>query len=389
MSNMHEYLNSEKLSKVVVIFIIISLFSSGYYAPSFTLAMIVYGCFFLCNLREVSIKLIFKNVLIKRIMIFFACLFISLLFNYSNTNLIDTINFYYYSLPMFMLLHINLKYKIENTIKYTILFVLTLGFVFCSIEYFYFDINRVYGLLKNANAWASFLGLVLPLLIYGIIFEKVKFWNIYFKITLLLTIIMILGTGTRGIILVCVLLGILWMFYILEVKKIISKYMMFSIIGIIAIILLCNVENMINVLSRSYDIDRISAYIGSLKMWMTSPLVGIGFSNWSSMYSNFYMLEGARIKLKHAHNIYLQLLSTVGLIGLSGFIYFVLYFLKSFFLNLKIDKYNIVGIFGMIIFLLHGLVDGSLFVKSTARIFWLFLAIYSINLFDGKEESDL
>lgn len=377
-------ISKERLSKVVVIFIIVALFSSGYYPPSFTLSIVAYVIFAIFNLRDISIKYFLKNILLRKIMIFFACLFIPLLFNYSNDNIISTINFCYYSIPMIMLLHIALKYNVKNTIKYMISFVIIIGFVVCLIQYFYFDIYRVYGLLKNANVWASFLGLVLPLAIYGAVYEKDIVRNTLFRIVVVLTSIMIIGTGTRGVILACLILVLGLTFYVLKIRNLSNKYLIFFII--VTILLLYKNDIIESILVRGYDINRISAYIGSFRMWMDKPIMGVGFANWSYMYSNYYMLDSANEKLKHAHNIYLQLLSTVGIVGLLGFIYFVGSYLKEKIYGFKLYRYNIVGILGVVIFLLHGLVDASLFVKSSARLFWLFLAIYQMDLFDENKK---
>ena len=115
-------------------------------------------------------------------------------------------------------------------------------------------------------------------------------------------------------------------------------------------------------------------------MFKDHIIAGVGFNNWQEIYSTKYMQVGATEELKHAHNMYLQFLTTTGVIGFFGFIFFIYSYINYLLTSQYNNRYfNFAILCGLIMFLLHGFVDATFFVKSITRIFWLICGIAQIK----------
>ncbi len=73
------------------------------------------------------------------------------------------------------------------------------------------------------------------------------------------------------------------------------------------------------------DLDRISLWQSALIVWSKSPIIGVGAGNLDS-YMERFSLFGITLVLQgyqQAHNIFLELLAEIGVIGLSVFLLFL------------------------------------------------------------------
>ena len=80
--------------------------------------------------------------------------------------------------------------------------------------------------------------------------------------------------------------------------------------------------------------ERVALWEKSCQLFMTAPLIGVGTGNWSILFPTLGLngLNRAAtqpIVFKRPHNIYLEILSETGLIGLSLYFILVTYFIFS------------------------------------------------------------
>lgn len=66
-------------------------------------------------------------------------------------------------------------------------------------------------------------------------------------------------------------------------------------------------------------IERLAHWIAGIRMWESSPWIGIGAGNYAVVYERFRLPLWTE-PLGHAHSLYLNLLAEVGLVGLVAFV---------------------------------------------------------------------
>lgn len=119
--------------------------------------------------------------------------------------------------------------------------------------------------------------------------------------------------------------------------------------------------------------NRIYLYQGTWNMIKDHPIIGVGLDNFNKEYVAHYMVKSAVEKdLPHAHNFILAILSTTGIIGLLGFAFMEGQFFHFFFKRC----YNMnafIGLFCLLVLLIHDFVDYSLSVYLICKLYWLIL----------------
>lgn len=144
-----------------------------------------------------------------------------------------------------------------------------------------------------------------------------------------------------------------------------------------------------NSISSNSDQGRIVLFQLALLLFKSFPILGIGFNGYSlfpygELDSHF---EGVNEIGAHSHNIYLQIASETGIIGLIcvGLFLFSLFKLirKNELSPLKLTLGSI-----LFTFLLLGLVDHFLWTYNSGRMmFFLFTALFAAALTPSKEKS--
>lgn len=103
------------------------------------------------------------------------------------------------------------------------------------------------------------------------------------------------------------------------------------------------------------------------------PIVGVGLDNFNKEYVAHYMVKGAvERNLPHAHNFILAIFSTTGIVGFVGFLFMEWQF-GYFFFKRRFNLNAFIGIFCLIVLLIHDIVDYSLYVYLICKLYWLIL----------------
>lgn len=368
---------------IVAFILFVSLFNS-YYNASFSIAIIAFVLFVIYDFyktREIKSIQIPKQV-IWGIAVFFGSILIAALLSGEYENIRKTGNLIYYSMPFFMLAYLSSCGNIQKGLKTALFTIVIIGFALSFYQYFGLDMPRVNGLLRNTNLSAAALGLLLPLVIYFFYKETDRKSKILYFSFLMMTLFSLYVTKTRGLF---VAIGIVLI--ILLIKKLNKIIWPLLIAGVLCLYFSDEFLKIMQLMQRSYDMERLYGYQAAIRMWFDNPLIGVGITHWAEAYKNVYFPVGAKEYLVHAHNIYLFFLSCTGIVGFCGFTYFLFKILKYFYLNTFRNIYYVFGLSAILIFMFHGVFDATFTLKSVTRVFWLMLAIYILPIFEAKNDN--
>jgi hypothetical protein len=287
-------------------------------------------------------------------------------------------------------------------------FVIILLFCFDIYFQFFFKVNifgfeqhtagRLSGVLGKELVAGSFLAQifapVLGLIVFLIFFKKLKYIKNFFLISSLVYILLAcLITGERmNFIFLTSLILILFssiLFYKKEFNKFFLLILLLFIIFISAFNFSKNVETRYKEFSSVVTNITYSSwwklYDSAYRLWLNKPLTGYGLKN----YRVNCDLELTDINLEnphqlcstHPHNLYLELLSETGLIGLLFFLSFFFIFFKKVFkkIKFKLRDLNILIIVScsISIFLILWPIktSGSFYTSWNGLFLWLLLGI--------------
>ena len=246
---------------------------------------------------------------------------------------------------------------------------------------------RVYSTFENPNVYGEYLILAIPIAV-SLFWTEKGFWRKTFLlgIVAITTLAMVL-TFSRG----C-WLGILLALAILAI--IIDRR--FIILGLIGLMCLPFVLpdtiiqrfTSIGDMSDSSTSYRVYIWMGSLAMlkdyWFSG--VGLGETSFNTIYP---LYSYNNIQAPHSHNLFLQIVSQFGILGLIMFLGVVYNFYKEATISM-LKKKNILlaGILaGMTGFFLESMFDYTWYNYRVILIFWMVLAFGIVASKLGENES--
>lgn len=248
--------------------------------------------------------------------------------------------------------------------------------------------------IGNPNATAAILIMILPFLIFTNYLS-----GIYKKVSVFLTIVALILTGSRGGMIAFVILLIYGVVIYSKGKNIINlKIDLKKIISII-LLFVCffAVDSKMKIISDFRGIGNICNQINSgeirderLLLWKSSveiikdyPISGIGLGNFNDVYNKEgYILKKARMPhLSSPHNIFLHLGVETGLIGAFLFISLVMYQLITSYICRNKEQFIMAGHLAVLGMCIHGLVDYAFMGRGYYQMYWYIatLMILEIN----------
>lgn len=137
------------------------------------------------------------------------------------------------------------------------------------------------------------------------------------------------------------------------------------------------VQSITNTTTDRSNADRIWVWKSATAMVQDHPVTGVGQGRFRAHYKK-YKYKQEKQNLTHTHNNFVQVSVENGMIGLAGFLYFVLFYLYISLRNYRKNKnpYDILiftTFFGYIC--LFGQIDYSLGSSAGIRVLWFLLAV--------------
>lgn len=240
--------------------------------------------------------------------------------------------------------------------------------------------NRFGGIHGHPNALGSVLELAVPLLLYAFfLFRNNK--KIMYPILIIFLGIFpcLLFSGSRGAMMavgVELVIGAAIICY----RKYSLKTKNLYFLGIFTAIVV-GLFSFASLYGRSYDTERILLWISAWNMFLDYPILGVGFGNWNEIYQAAFVSPLAKEPgLAHPHNLYLYLLSEIGVVGFFSYFSMIIWQVKiaseqseKYYASNK-DYLNVYDMFilafcGMII---HNLVDVSAVLRYYMLIYFFY-----------------
>lgn len=237
--------------------------------------------------------------------------------------------------------------------------------------------TRVFSTLSNPNLLATFL-LTAICMATGCLLDRPKNKNIKYVLYLVLFVNLacLLLTFSRGawltLIVVMGLLGIL-----------INIRILYALTGVLIISVLSMRDILVSRASSVFSQTDTSAALrwaywdSTIQMVEWNPWMGIGWSAYQYIYPEYdYFINNPDIVIYHAHNMYLNMLAEIGIMG--GLVYIYLFVYALYFLVKKhqkaINKGSIIAILSsVLVMMLMGITDYPLFNIQLSCIFWLLM----------------
>jgi hypothetical protein len=242
------------------------------------------------------------------------------------------------------------------------------------------DVLRAYATFPHPNVFAGFLVAVLPLFLMQV-FSKISYvWRrIYIGVLLLGTIALAL-TASRSA-WVVYLVSMCWVWYVHKKHHGISMLAVALAVGYFAISPLSSSDESIVV--------RAQLNWASISMIQDHPWLGVGLGNFLVALPDFLPSRTIYF-LQPVHNIYLLLVSEVGVVGI-GFVLYFLYLLLRYELKIKNYEKRIFSVIRNSLFsiLLLGLVDHYVLTLQQGRLLLtLFVGLAVSHAFSQKRRVD-
>lgn len=395
-------LNREKLSIITeviteICFLLIipaSLFNKHVVKYSFVLGSIF--LFVTCLINESKRKVLFtlfKNNLVKAWLLFLSITFISVIFSRFFHNSLEVFFQRYVIYFIFFVIGAYLarkRFYLKLFIAVFMLFsfIVSLGGIFDIIRLH--DYNRLFTTFNKKILFADYLSLAFPFFLNLLILKKKSLHKILGAIGNLVVFICLFFVYSRAIFLSLVLSYIIILFVIKpKYKKIII--VVISVISMIVIILPAPREKKemllsMNTFSISQWGDRLPMWETALKMFIDSPIFGIGLGSYEKYVYKYPTMQDFIDKTNHlhAHSTYLEILSETGIFGFLSFICFLIYYLYMIFKRLKNEKINFFNLsfsVSIISRLIQDLISSNILVGiGFASLFWM---ISGLNI--GRE----
>lgn len=274
-------------------------------------------------LISIGIKRKFKYTYLRSISFFFYLLAMSIVGNYHEYGISKAILGIFVPLVIFYFFQ-KKKWDEREVIRYLCLAVLLLDLIVIIIKFQVGFFNRSYGFVLLGPITFGWLN---GMAFISLILLKVKnlqtiFWSIFFLLmvlwseskgplisALIIALIFykrVFGNKNKTKILIILVIGLLWYF--------ISKYVT-DIRSINMIILYANSpDEVASGLGRGSIGSRQDFFRISLDIIKDNPFAGVGFGGWS---------EYASPEFKYPHNILLELITELGVLGLCFFVFFI------------------------------------------------------------------
>lgn len=253
--------------------------------------------------------------------------------------------------------------------------------------------NRLFGPFVSPNSLASMLLILLPIVFFGIIRYR-SFWpktSAFLLLVSAVSFVVLLCTGSRNAYLAFFIVFLVFLVFCYLGKEWLTLKILAGLLVLSCLVLGVAAPQFISDrFSRGINQDgRVYLTQVAVQLIEEKPYIGVGLGRWSEVYHERFE-EGNPFHEKNIqspHNIYLQIWNETGLVGLSGFLFLILFQFKNF-ISSFVGYYRthdsglpwLVGFFlPVLATYLFGLFDYDFFNRHTMQLYWFYwgMAVYS------------
>jgi O-Antigen ligase len=125
--------------------------------------------------------------------------------------------------------------------------------------------------------------------------------------------------------------------------------------------------------------SRMQLWRAAILMFFSHPLTGIGWINFTARVNSF--IDWRTYPTDHAHNIYLSYLAETGVIGFILFFVPIAVVLGRSAKSCRSSTASLAGFLGLVVFLVHGMVDLTFYAPQPMLVFGVALGLASRTSF--------
>ena len=249
-------------------------------------------------------------------------------------------------------------------------------------DYRYYQQYRASMMIGSTITVSYFFNMTLPLCLYVFYSSKEKKWRTISALTIMINIIATFVLLSRFAT-VCTILILLYSFvFVRSNKNIFIMKTMFVILVIAAVIYAFKNYDLSRLMTGLEGDDSVSLRLTSAKLGIyifnQYPLFGSGMGRYfERMYNNKYITVGKIYGLIDPHNMYILIMSELGILGFIITIALFTYLFRSF-SYIKEKKLRLTAYITLIAFLFDAM-GGSHLVNeiSFAIIFWIYMGLFN------------
>ncbi len=358
-----------------------------------------------------------NKIIIWSIILFYGLLFVASFFNGVPGSYGFSFSLAKFTVPMWMLIYINGKYKALKGASYGIIAGSLISFGVCIYQYFFIiHGGRVSGLFRNPNLVGAVLETTIPMLVYIVFSENSKkMMRNAGIVSLIIAYIALHFTGSRGAMLGLLIGTVVSIVMLLLanhkrlpfhfIKRTLLYTMLFCVINGGLLFSVYHIRPIQQVTMSSQqtvqdqgstgekspavdvtstinqsDKERLRMIKASYEMWRDHKLSGVGMASWKENYYGIYHPLDANVGTDFGmpHNMIMNFLACGGIIGLTGYMIFVIGVgagivitsrRKSFLFSAAILAIHIA-------FFIHGMVDQTIICRYCSYLFYGALGLY-------------
>ena len=254
---------------------------------------------------------------------------------------------------------------------------------------------RPEGLNNNPNFVAVFMLLAFPVLLHSSFQNWKKKWCTYlFSIGVILSVVTLVLTQTRGAWLSFAITVIVMAFISRNHKKLVLLIVGFLIFSIAVLFFLypeflARILSSANLEAHSANL-RLQFWEASINIFKDYPYWGIGLDMFAPVHNNIYALTEDAARYGNPHSNYFKILTEGGVVGFVSFILFHGYIIRRMLMNLKQhcmkDDFSVMGVLFFLAFHLSGITDMNINNVPMMREFWFLtgMSLVGSKLFYDK-----
>jgi O-antigen ligase len=250
-------------------------------------------------------------------------------------------------------------------------------------DFFAGNVSFYEGIALNVNVIAGFLVLVYPLL-FLLIRDSEKTISKVFIVMAVVFLLAIFITKARVAIVASLIITLIFLF---EHKQKTYAKICISLIVLILVGVIAYVSLLKNYNGNSIT-ERIIWWKTAYLIFKDNMFFGCGLGNFSVLFKAFR--PEFVLNTSYAHNIFMQFLADIGIIGLVSFLWLVFVFYKKVLYEVKFgeNKYYYKVIFiSITFFLLLNLIDYAFFVPANMLVFFvIFCSVFFPKIEKLKKE---